>query len=144
MSLLPRRGPYAGRLAFDPDSGFHVSVDGRRVVTDDHGQTWRYATGDDVSHISRYERNVLIVQGTTDEDPHHQLPAPDDAHYDAAAPGFTRPTEDEDHVGHLNQRVVETVTRPRLIGRGIKLVKVLADEIERGNPKSTSHTEAWQ
>jgi hypothetical protein len=39
---------------------------------------------------------------------------------------------------------VETVAVPKLIGRGTKLVKRLADEIERGHPQSTSHTESWK
>ncbi len=88
---------YVGRLAFDPETNFHVDPDGRRVVTDDGGATWRYATDQDTSHVERYQTAVLNVDstandvarfliegGTTAEArerwPHHYEVHPDDPH----------------------------------------------------------------
>jgi hypothetical protein len=81
--LLPKRGSYRGRLAFDPDSGFHTDGDGRKLVTEDEGKTWRYAKRSDSSHISRYQRRVLVVDTTANQEipePHHFTPAFDDPH----------------------------------------------------------------
>lgn len=80
---LPRRGTYTGRLAFDPDTLFHVDPDGRRVVTLDGGMTWRYARRSDVSHNARYQRRLLVVDGTANAatpEPHHYQVQPDDPH----------------------------------------------------------------
>lgn len=145
-----RRGVYRGRLAFDPDTGFHTDPDGRKVVTADSGLTWRYATRDDVSHIGRYQQRTVTVQGTTPDDPHHGGPTVDDPHYQEGATNpdgavtHTRLLNDEDKVGHLGRPVHATETRPRLIGRRSKQVRVPVDEIERGDPTSTSHTEAYR
>lgn len=93
----PRK--YKGRLAFDPESGFHVTPKGKRVVTDDEGQTWRYATGEDPSHIDRYQQRFVPVDSTANEfarltaehgpveaakriDQHHFEVQPDDEHAD--------------------------------------------------------------
>lgn len=80
MWLLKKKGSYVGRLAFDPDSGFHLAENGQRVVTGDAGKTWEYASRKDPSHQDRYHRNFLVVIGTTGEDPHHENPTADDAH----------------------------------------------------------------
>lgn len=86
---------------------------GERVVTDDAGQTWRYAREDDESHNARYHRQYAVVDTTANEfallaaqhgleeaeqlvSPHHFEAQPDDAHFDASAPGKARPTVDED------------------------------------------------
>lgn len=91
--------PYSGRLAFDPDSGFHIDPDGQRVVTDDEGKTWRYATKGDTSHNTRYHRRFATVDSTANRlmeltlehgharaaelvDAHHFDVQPDDAHFD--------------------------------------------------------------
>lgn len=80
MFKFLRRGRYVGRLAFDPDTGFHVGEDGRKVVTDDAGSTWRYATRKDTSHQERYHQKTAVVNGTTDADPHHHSAPGDDPH----------------------------------------------------------------
>jgi hypothetical protein len=54
-------GPYHGRLAFDPDTDFHLSEDGRHVVTDDGGLSWRYAVKGDPSHKARYHRQHVVI-----------------------------------------------------------------------------------
>jgi hypothetical protein len=90
---------YAGRLAFDPETNFHVDPDGNRVVTDDAGATWRYATDADASHVERYQTSVanvdstandvarFLIEGGTEADaqekwPHHYGVQPDDPHFD--------------------------------------------------------------
>ncbi len=93
---------YAGRLAFDPETEFHTDPDGKPVVTDDGGKTWRYAVEADTSHNHRYEERVLGVDGTAntllelqlehgrekaeellrEQQPHHFDVQPDDAHVD--------------------------------------------------------------
>lgn len=81
---LPRRGAYSGRLAFDPDSGFHIDPKGRKVVTMDHGKTWRYAKVSDSSHNLRYAKRYLVVDTTAnavDPEPHHFQVQPHDDHY---------------------------------------------------------------
>lgn len=100
MFTLPRRGRYSGRLAFDPDTGFHVDDKGRRVVTLDAGKTWQYATRVDTSHNARYQTRVAELKATgtllveltaehgpdeahrivTAEQPHHYAVQSDDAH----------------------------------------------------------------
>ena len=86
MFKLPKRGPYRGRLAFDPDTGFHVDPVGRKVVTDDAGKTWRYAKRGDSSHQTRYQQRVVVVASTTDEG--HAAGDPAHAHHlDTAAAG---------------------------------------------------------
>jgi hypothetical protein len=132
---------YTGRLAFDPETGFHTEmlagkvnvpveledgtwgnatedrlVPGKRVVTDDGGKTWRYATAEDTSHNDRYATGLLTVESTEnkllelqlehgrekaealmrDEEPHHFEVQPDDPH-------FASVRVDPDHVA-------ETVT----------------------------------
>lgn len=64
---LPRRGEYIGRLAFNPDTGFHVDPEGRHVLTEDGGKTWRYARRADASHITRYHRQTLAFRATATE-----------------------------------------------------------------------------
>lgn len=80
MFSFLRRGRYVGRLAFDPDSGFHVGEDGRKVVTDNAGSTWRYATRKDTSHQERYHERVAVFSPTTEVDPHHVAPPGSDPH----------------------------------------------------------------
>lgn len=132
---------YTGRLAFDPETGFHTEmvegnvnvpvqredgtwenavvptlVPGKRVVTEDGGQTWRYAVAADASHNDRYGERALTVDGTANkllelqlehgrakaeeimraEQPHHFEVQPDDPHFDGLR-------SDPDHVA-------ETVT----------------------------------
>lgn len=80
-----RGGPYSGRLAFDPDSGFHLGEDGRRVVSDDEGKTWRYATRRDTSHHTRYHKRFVTVDSTAnaaDPEPHHYGVQEKDPHAD--------------------------------------------------------------
>ena len=80
-----KRGPYEGRLAFDSASGFHLDAQGRKVLTEDGGKSWRYAKRGDKSHLERYSENVLSFRGTNlDEhpEPHHHEVQPDDPHYD--------------------------------------------------------------
>lgn len=98
-------GPYSGRLAFDPDTEFHLAEDGEPVVTEDGGRSWRYATPEDTSHNSRYhsgelhevkttatvEGELLAKHGTDHRDeveaimreqhPHHYEVLEDDAHF---------------------------------------------------------------
>lgn len=91
---------YVGRLAFDPDTEFHVDPDGKPVVTDDAGVTWRYATDKDSSHNARFQQQALAVDGTPnvlfelqlehgrvkaeeimrEQHPHHFEVQPDDDH----------------------------------------------------------------
>lgn len=143
---------YTGRLAFDPETGFHTEmvegkvnvpveledgtwgnavearlVPGKRVVTDDEGKTWRYATADDSPHNDRYATSVLSIDGTDnrmlelrleygrvkaeemmrEEQPHHFEVQPDDPHYGGAGPtlpdgtvgpAVTKLTFDPDHI----------------------------------------------
>src|SRR6478609_5779678 len=77
---FPRRGRYVGRLAFDPETGFHVGADGRRVVTDDAGATWRYAKRKDASHQERYHQRNAVFGPTTEADPHHVTAPGSDPH----------------------------------------------------------------
>lgn len=62
-----KRGGYVGRLAFDPDSETHTDTQGRRVVTDDQGKSWRYAKKADVSHNQRYQKRVLEIDSTANQ-----------------------------------------------------------------------------
>lgn len=78
-------GPYVGRLAFDSPSGFHIDPKGFPVVTDDAGKTWRYAAAGYKSHQEQYHERVVALIGTTDTDPHHFFPTPDDPHFCAGA-----------------------------------------------------------
>lgn len=88
---------YKGRLAFDPDTEFHIDPEGKPVVTDDGGKTWRYAKDDDTSHNARYQKRLLVVDSTANAfaelayqhgkdaaasmvEPHHFEVQPDDAH----------------------------------------------------------------
>lgn len=91
---------YVGRLAFDSDTEFHVDPDGKPVVTDDQGLTWRYATDADTSHNARYQEQAVAVDSTPnvmlelqlehgrvkaeeimrEQHPHHFEVQPDDAH----------------------------------------------------------------
>lgn len=98
--MFTRRGRYSGRLAFDPDTGFHVSVNGRKVVTDDGGKTWRYAKRSDASHNARYQTRVAVIDSTSEDDPHHLKATADDLHVggllsdpDAVAATVTSHTE---------------------------------------------------
>lgn len=91
-------GAYTGRLAFDPDTEFHTDPDGKPVVTDDEGKSWRYATKADSSHNARYRLQTLVVDSTANQfaelayehgaekaaelvDQHHFQVQPDDAHF---------------------------------------------------------------
>lgn len=113
---LPRYGVYVGRLTFDPDTLSHADSNGRRVVTDDGGATWRYARRGDPSHNARYERNALEIDTTPTvlarlavthgeeeahrimraEQPHHYETQVTDEHYDLVARDLTRPKRDAD------------------------------------------------
>ena len=90
--------PYSGRLAFDPDTGFHTDPDGKPVMTEDEGKTWRYATDADLPHNDRYQQRVLTVDSTANQlmelqlehgrekaaelvDAHHFEVQPDDEHF---------------------------------------------------------------
>jgi len=110
-------GPYSGRLAFDPESGFHLAEDGYRVVTPDHGQSWLYAEDDDPSHLERYHERPLVVDSTANRhaelavefgvekaneliEPHHFVVPGNDLHYnglvftpDKDAPKLTSHTD---------------------------------------------------
>lgn len=70
-----------GRLAFDPDTGFHLAEDGSPLVTEDGGKTWRPKTDSDPTHWERYHKRGVIVKGTTDSDQHHIHPIPADPHF---------------------------------------------------------------
>lgn len=99
----PRGGAYSGRLAFDPDSGFHLAENGRRVVTEDEGKTWRYARRGEQSHFTRYHKRYAAVDSTANaEKPeqHHWGVRADDPHVDgliedpdSVAPTVTSHTE---------------------------------------------------
>lgn len=98
---FPRRGRYRGRLAFNPDTGFHEDTSGRRVVTYDGGSTWRYARRGDTSHQARYSLRVVTVDSTAnrpDGQPHHWGVQPDDLHHDPSAPGTAKPLSHPDGV----------------------------------------------
>lgn len=64
MKRFPKRGVYTGRLAFNPDTGYHMDDRGRHVVTHDGGRTWRYAKRSDLSHQGRYEQQKVTVEST--------------------------------------------------------------------------------
>jgi hypothetical protein len=103
MLKLPRRGSYTGRLAFDPDSGFHIDAAGRKLVSLDEGKTWRYAARGDISHQARYSRRILVVDSTANAaspEPHHFNVQPDDAHHhpDPAKAGTALLKQDADGV----------------------------------------------
>lgn len=88
---------YSGRLAFDPDSNFHLAEDGRRVVTEDEGKTWRYAVDGDYSHFERYHRRWVTVDGTANAEqpePHHYAVLANDPHFDGVRfnPDMEAPT----------------------------------------------------
>jgi hypothetical protein len=91
--------PYTGRLAFDPETGYHTDPEGVPVVTDDAGATWRYADESDTPHNDRYQQAVAVIDGTANKllelqlehgrekaaelvEPHHFDVQPDDAHFD--------------------------------------------------------------
>lgn len=89
---------YTGRLAFDPETGFHVDDEGTPVVTLDAGKTWQYAGADDTPHNDRYQQAIAVVDSTANQlaelslehgrekaadlvDQHHFDVQPDDAHH---------------------------------------------------------------
>lgn len=96
---------YHGRLAFDPETNFHIAEDGRPVLTEDDGKTWRYADEGDASHFERHHRSFAAVDGTANElmnlqlehgrekaeeimreqSPHHFDVTPDDEHFQEGA-----------------------------------------------------------
>lgn len=98
---MPAAKRYNGPLAFDSDSGFHVTADGEKVVTPDEGKSWYYAREGDPSHFERYHRRYATVDSTAnrfaelayqhgeakaeelmrDEQPHHYEVQPDDPHF---------------------------------------------------------------
>lgn len=68
--------PYTGRLAFNPDTGFHIDPDGKPVVTYDGGRTWRYAVKPrfwrrnvkpDKSHNARYQERAVVIDSTANQ-----------------------------------------------------------------------------
>jgi hypothetical protein len=97
---MAARKQYTGRLAFDPETGFHLSEDGKPVVTLDEGATWVYADKADASHIDRYHQGFATFDTTAnhllelqlehgrekaeqlmrEQQPHHFEVADDDAH----------------------------------------------------------------
>lgn len=84
---------YSGRLAFDPDTNFHLAEDGRPVVTEDGGKTWRYAVEGDFSHFERYHERYATVDGTANSanpEPHHFAVLANDPHHDDDNPGNAR------------------------------------------------------
>src|SRR5690242_21961732 len=106
---------YSVRLAFDPETGFHLAENGKPVVTEDGGKTWRYAVEGEPSHIERYQERVVAVDSTANQfaelafkhgaeraaelvDPHHFEAQPDDEHYDEGADGKSSPQSDPDHL----------------------------------------------
>lgn len=112
-----KKAPYVGRLAFDSSSGFHIDPKGFSLVTDDAGKSWRYAVKGDQSHQEKYHERVVPLIGTTETDPHHLFPTPDDPHYCA---GATDPETGQ-------------TTNTRLINS--------PDDVA---PLETSHTEAYR
>ncbi len=107
LDLFRKRGgqPYHGRLAFDPDSGYHIDPDGRRVVTPDAGATWAYASSSDPSHQSRYHVRVADIDSTANAlalghkpGAHHFAVRDDDPHADPENPGQARLLFDPDSV----------------------------------------------
>lgn len=96
---------YSGRLAYDPETDFHLSEDDQPVVTHDGGKTWQYATDEDTSHYDRYHESFATVDMTAnapegEREPHHDEVQPDDPHFkrlrfhpDAKAPTVTSHTE---------------------------------------------------
>lgn len=78
-------GSYVGRLAFDSDSGFHIDPNGFRVLTEDGGQTWRYAVEGDLTHQQRYHQRSVELRVTTSADAHHVWPTEDDPHFSVGA-----------------------------------------------------------
>jgi hypothetical protein len=114
---------YSGRLAFDSDSGFHIDEDGKKLVSEDGGKTWRYASDSDPSHLERYHQRFVTVDGTANEpaaialqalgdeapievrealraqiSPHHFGVQPGDAHYDPDNPGKAKLSHDPDSI----------------------------------------------
>ena len=91
-------GTYTGRLSFNPDTLYHTDPDGNHVVTDDAGQTWRYATDADTPHNDRYHQQAKAIQPTADASlpgqEHHLEVQPGDAH-------FAGLTFHDDTVAHL-------------------------------------------
>lgn len=75
---------YKGRLAFDPDSGFHTDEKGKNVVTADEGKSWQYAAEGDPSHIARYEQRRAEIDTTANAqvpEPHHFEVQGEDPHF---------------------------------------------------------------
>lgn len=112
---MPAKAAYSGRLAFDPETGFHVSEDGKNVVTEDGGKTWRFAKDGDPSHVERYHERYVTVDSTANKfaelafkhgedraaeliEPHHFEAQPDDPHYDESADGKSTPKFHPDEV----------------------------------------------
>lgn len=96
---------YSGRLAYDPETDFHISEDGTKLVTNDGGKTYQEAAEDDTSHFERYHEAFAVVDMTanapeSEQEPHHLEVQPDDPHFkrvrfhpDAVAPMVTSHTE---------------------------------------------------
>lgn len=116
---------YSGRLAYDPETNFHLAEDGRQVVTPDGGETWVYAKSGDPSHLDRYHVRHVGVDTTAnklgelqlehgrvkaeellrEQQPHHFEVQPGDPHFEEGAADPTtgtithsRPKADPDHV----------------------------------------------
>lgn len=111
----PASGPYKGRLAFDPDSGFHLAETGEKVVTHDEGKSWHYAQEGDKSHLERYQRQVKTIDSTSNKhaelalehgepraseliEPHHHAVQSQDAHYNGIV--FTPDMDAPFETGH--------------------------------------------
>ena len=112
---MPTKKSYKGRLAFDPDLRMHVDEEGKPVVTEDDGKTWRYAVEGDLTHIARYQQRIVTIDSTANElailafkhgeeqanemvSAHHWEATPDDEHYDENAEGKSNPQLDPDDV----------------------------------------------
>jgi hypothetical protein len=106
---------YTGRLAFDPETGFHTDPDGAPVVTVDEGKSWRYAVDSDTPHNDRYQERIAVVDSTANQlaelqlehgrdkaaelvEPHHFEVQPDDEHFGGVR--FDPDTKAETITGH--------------------------------------------
>lgn len=121
---------YSGRLGYDPETDFHVDLDGKPVVTPDGGKTWLYADEDDPSHHERYHERYAGVDGTAnkllelqlehgrvkaeelmrEQEPHHFKPTDDDPHYVEGARDPVTGTVTHTQLRHDPDHVAAVVT----------------------------------
>lgn len=92
MSSLPAE-PYVGRLACDGEGNLLADegeYKGVGVYHDVESNSFKFVEDGGFSHNQRFHQAVAVIQGTTEDDPHHFEAQPDDAHYDPTAPGKAR------------------------------------------------------